>query len=154
MAPHAELGSAPVSALRRVVAAAVPAAALSLAATGGAGASSTATFTTPTHRIGCAYTASGGAPSLRCDVLDPAHPPARPDSCELDYGSAFGLQRTGRPARLCVGDTVVDPRARVLAYGKRRQLGPFTCLSRATGLRCTNGAGHGFTLSRQAQKLF
>jgi hypothetical protein len=154
MAPRAELGSAPVSALRRLVAAAVPAAALSIAAAAGAGTSTPVTFTTPTHRIGCAYTASGGAPSLRCDVVDPAHPAARPASCELDYGSAFGLQRTGRPARLCAGDTVVDPKARVLGYGKRRRLGPFMCLSQATGLRCTNRAGHGFTLSRQTQTLF
>lgn len=117
-----------------------------------AASSSFTTFQTPSHHIACAY---GTAPaSLRCDIADVAHRPERPDSCELDYGSAFGLTASGRGKRLCVGDTVLNPKAKVLAYNKSRRLGPFTCTSRASGLRCTTKAGHGFALSRQSQKLF
>lgn len=115
-------------------------------------ASSITTFQTPSHHIGCAYSTS---PSyLRCDVVDVAHPPKRPKACELDYGSAFGLAPTKKAARLCVGDTALDPKAKVVAYGKTRHYGPFTCTARTGGLRCTTKAGHGFVLSRQTQKLF
>lgn len=112
-------------------------------------------FVMPSHRIGCMDTDGGGTPTfLRCDVLDVDHPAARPASCKLDYGHAFGLTARGRARRLCVGDTAVDPRAKVLAYGRSRRLGPFRCTSRRTGLRCTNAAGHGFALSRAQQRLF
>ncbi len=113
-------------------------------------------FQTPSHKIGCLYSRGGGEPArLRCDVRDnAAATPKRPASCELDYGSAFGLTATGKATRLCVGDTALDPKAKVLAYDRTRRLGPFTCTSRTTGLRCTTKAGHGFVLSRQAQRLF
>lgn len=115
-------------------------------------ASSLTTFQTPSHGIGCAYSTS---PSyLRCDVRDPVAPPKRPQSCELDYGSAFGLTPSKRAQRLCAGDTVLDPGAKVIAYGKTKHYGPFACTARTTGLRCTNRARHGFVLSRQTQKLF
>jgi hypothetical protein len=112
-------------------------------------------FTTPSKHIACMYQhLPGNTPDLRCDVDGVAHPPKRPKSCEQDYGSSFGLSRTGRAQRLCVGDTVRDPKAKVLNYGVTRTYGPFTCTSRRTGLRCTTRAGHGFELSRERQKLF
>jgi hypothetical protein len=124
--------------------------ALSLAV---AAASSITTFQTPSHHVGCAYTTAPAA--LRCDVVDAtSKPPRRPKSCELDYGSAFGLTPSNRARRLCVGDTVLDPKAKVIAYGKTKHYGPFTCTARTSGLRCVNAAHHGFVLSRQAQKLF
>ena len=139
-----------------VVAAAAPLAAAFVPAAVVAAAKDTyVTFQTPSKKIGCAYSRfDGERPQLRCDVAVVDHPAARPKSCDLDYGSAFGLSPTGRGERLCVGDTVRDPKAKVLAYGRTRHLGPFTCTSRASGLRCVNGRGHGFELSRQTQKLF
>jgi hypothetical protein len=113
------------------------------------------TFQTPSHKIGCAYMRlAGERPSLRCDVADLKNPANRPASCELDYGSAFGLGLRGRAQRLCVGDTVLDPKASVLAYGRTRRLGSFTCVSRTTGLRCTSPSGHGFELAHARQRLF
>jgi hypothetical protein len=112
-------------------------------------------FRTPSGNIGCLYATGGGDPTmLRCDLLEVDHVPARPASCTLDYGHAFGLNRTGRARRLCVGDTAVDPKAKTLAYGKTRHLGVFTCTSRKSGLRCTARSGHGFVLSRATQRLF
>jgi hypothetical protein len=112
-------------------------------------------FQTPSRGVGCMYSrVAGEQPVLRCDVRDVASPVARPAACELDYGSAFGLGASGKARRLCVGDTALDPHAKVLAYGRTRTLGPFTCVSRKTGLRCTTHAGHGFDLSRARQKLF
>jgi hypothetical protein len=112
-------------------------------------------FQTPSHKIACVYSHfSGDRPALRCDVADVAAPARRPQSCDLDYGSAFGLGATGKAKRLCAGDTVLDPKAKVLAYGRSRTLGPFTCTSRTSGLRCATHAGHGFELSRAKQRLF
>jgi hypothetical protein len=130
------------------IAAAVTAAVLIAAPS--AGAASIQTFRTPSGHIGCAYDTT----MLRCDIDDVAHKPTRPRSCELDYGSAFALTRTGRAKRLCVGDTALDPHAKVLNYGKTKHYGPFTCTSKTTGLRCTTRAGHGFELSRATQRLF
>lgn len=132
------------------LAAAVVALLLAVIAAPSAGAASIQTFRTPSGHIGCAYDTT----MLRCDVDDVAHKPARPKACELDYGSAFGLTPKGRARRLCVGDTAMDPDAKVLAYGKTKHYGPFTCTSRTTGLRCTTAAGHGFALSRATQRLF
>jgi hypothetical protein len=112
-------------------------------------------FQTPSKRIGCVYShRSGEVAALRCDVVDVVNPKAKPKSCELDYGSAFGLGPTGKGRWLCVGDTVLDPKAKVLAYGRTRTLGPFTCVSRTTGLRCATTAGHGFEISRTTQRVF
>lgn len=124
-------------------------------APGASAADSLVGFQMPSKKIACMYSHfSGAKPELRCDVADVAFPPKRPKSCRLDYGSAFGLTATGKARRLCAGDTVLNPKAKVLAYGKSRTLGPFTCTARKVGLRCTTRAGHGFELSRTRQKLF
>ena len=114
------------------------------------------TFRTPSGNIGCLYTPASGSASvsLRCDLASVAHAPKRPSSCRLSYGRAFVLHGTGRARRACVGDTVLDPGARVIPYGSKRRFGPFTCRSRQSGLTCTSRYGHGFTLAKARQKLF
>jgi len=65
---------------------------------------------------------------LRCDLLkNQARLPAKPKDCQLDWGNAFGLGERGKAQRLCVGDTVADPRLPVLAYGKVWSEGGFRC---------------------------
>ncbi|MCW2982614.1 MAG: hypothetical protein JWR63_184 [Conexibacter sp.] len=126
-----------------------------LAPAGASAGDSLVGFQLPSKKIACVYSHfEGEKAALRCDVADVVRPAKRPASCKLDYGSAFGLTATGKGRRLCAGDTVLDPKAKVLAYGASRTLGPFTCASRTTGLRCTTRAGHGFELSRTRQGLF
>lgn len=114
-------------------------------------------FQTPSGNIHCvAYvdrlTQEAG---LRCDLLkNQARPPAKPKDCELDWGNAFGLGERGKAQRLCVGDTVADPRLPVLAYGKVWSEGGFRCEVTPARLRCTNRDKRGFELARAAQKLF
>lgn len=107
-------------------------------------------FRTPTGNIGCAYSwFSGEPPYLRCDIRSGLVPrPPRPKGCDLDWGYGYELSATGRARTFCAGDTTLDPRARVLAYGARWSRGGFTCVSRTTGLTCRNRSGHGFLLSR------
>jgi hypothetical protein len=144
-----------VPATRLTVLIAASAAALAVAVPGAGATAGLDPFMTPSRHIACMYQHLPDArPELRCDVDHVAHPVKRPRSCELDYGSAFGLSATGRAQRLCVGDTVRDPKAKILKYGTTRRFGPFTCTSKTTGLRCTTKAGHGFELSRERQKLF
>jgi hypothetical protein len=99
--------------------------------------------------VGCVWSSSDGAEGLRCDFVGgERRPPAKPRSCDLDWGGAFSLPAAGRPRRLCRGDTAIDPGAPVVRYGKVKALGTFSCASAATGLQCRNAAGHGFTLLR------
>jgi hypothetical protein len=115
-------------------------------------------FQTPSRNIGCIYVAalaSTDRPYLRCDIGGGLHPvPPRPSSCDLDWGYGYGMYSQGRAKPFCAGDTARDRRAPVLAYGRTWRKGPFNCLSRAIGLRCTNRSRHGFFLSRERSYTF
>ena len=123
---------------------------------GGAGELELSAFRMPSGNVGCMYAKFAGQPAfLRCDILSGIKPlPPKPRACELDWGTAIGLNRTGRARLMCVGDTAYDPRARVLAYGTTWRRNGFTCTSRTTGLRCSNLSGRGFKLSRQRSTRF
>ena len=54
---------------------------------------------------------------------------------------------TGKGKRIKVTDTVRNPKAKVLAYGKRTTFGRLRCTSRRSGMTCRSTAGHGFTVS-------
>ena len=70
-----------------------------------------------------------------------------------DTERSVELTRTGKARLIHVTDTIGDPNAPVLAYGKTKRAGPFTCTSRRTGLSCHNRNGHGFTVSRERQSV-
>jgi hypothetical protein len=100
-------------------------------------------FKSPSGNVNCMYSsADGPGPFIRCDVLSAG-----------DVG--FFLRRRGKGKRHMISDSVIDPRAKRLAYGKRRRFGRFTCRSYRSGLKCVNRRNHhGFKLSRQTQRLF
>jgi hypothetical protein len=110
-------------------------------------------FKVPSGNIGCVYDSSPAY--LRCDILSGLKPrPARPASCDLDFGDSLQLRTRGQAKLVCHGDTAVDPSAKVLRYGKTWTKGPFACTSRTTGLTCINAVGHGFFMSRQSWSRF
>lgn len=109
-------------------------------------------FQTPSGNIGCGWIT--GENTVRCDILESSDKPRKPRSCDLDYGHAYGLSGRGKARTICAGDTVLDRRAPVLAYGKKRRIGGITCKSKMTGLRCKNKSGHGFFLSRERISKF
>ena len=102
---------------------------------------STETFIMPSRNIGCGF-----FEALRCDILSGLNPTPT-GACELDW-TGLTLEPTGNAVPQCAGDTVFDPAAPVLEYGRTWSLAGITCESRETGLRCTNTAGHGFELAR------
>jgi hypothetical protein len=100
-------------------------------------------FQTPSKRIVCAYvTGVGERAFVRCDLRF--------------LNDRAAVLEAGRKARkVKVTDAVGDPRSPVLAYGKSRSFGRFTCTSRTTGLTCRDRrSGHGFEVSRERQRLF
>ncbi|CAN1723002.1 exported protein of unknown function [Hyphomicrobium sp. 1Nfss2.1] len=115
-------------------------------------------FRTPSNNIHCQVEPpfEAGQPTmLRCDVMqrDNADPPM-PADCDADWGTAFYVTDRDEPgARMCAGDTVKGT-APVLQYGSTWSGADFECLSETSGLKCQNGSGHGFALSRRVQKLF
>jgi hypothetical protein len=113
-------------------------------------------FRTPSSNIGCLYSSEpgGGGPYLRCDIRSGLRPkPARPRGCTVDL-TGYQMNATGRSRTTCAGDTIVDKRAKAVAYGRTWTRGAFTCTSRRTGLRCKNRSGHGFLLSRARSYRF
>jgi hypothetical protein len=116
---------------------------------------STTFFSSPSKTIGCVYTNLDGARGVRCDLARVDDPKPRPESCNLEYGDAFAVGARGRATRVCHGDTAHNPKAPVLAYGRKKRVGPFTCrVRRTTGMRCTSKRGHGFEVSRERQRLW
>ena len=139
-----------------LAAATVAVAALAAAGTAAGGATKYAAFRMPSGNIGCAYSSfEGSPPFLRCDILSGLRgAPPKPRSCENDWGMSIGMGRKGPARLLCIGDTVFDPGARVLRYGTTWRLNGFRCVSRTSGLTCTNVSGRGFFVSRQSWRRF
>jgi hypothetical protein len=108
-------------------------------------------FRTPSGNIGCVYASDfGHRVSLRCDIRSGLKPrPAKPRSCELDWGDSYEMGVRGRVYVTCHGDTAIDPRSHVLRYGTTWRKPGFVCTSKRVGLRCRNRSGHGFFLSRR-----
>ena len=110
-------------------------------------------FRTPSSNIGCGGETAGNG-YVRCDISAHSWPtPARPKTCEFDYGGGLELQARGRASVTCASDTVLN-RDRILRYGASIQIGRITCTSRTTGVTCRNPAGRGFTLSKQSYRIF
>jgi len=104
-----------------------------------------ADFVTPRQAAGCGV--SEGEPPFRLICW------RRADGITLD------MTRRGRPGRSVVelNRGSYDPApGRILYFGKVWQFpGYWKCVSRATGLTCTNRAGHGWWLGRvRGSRLF
>ena len=113
-------------------------------------------FRSPSGNIHCQFFEGDGNAAIRCDLREISNrPPPRPRSCDLDWGHAFEIARSGAAGtRLCYGDTVQDNRLPVLPYGQSWQRAGFACTSEKSGVTCRNAGGHGFTLSRAVQSVF
>jgi hypothetical protein len=111
-------------------------------------------FQSPSKNITCQYFDYDKQNTLRCDIAAMETKPRRPADCELDYGGAFEMNAKGPAARICHGDTVMDPSLPVLGYGEVWQRGGFTCTSEQAGVTCFNAERRGYLLSRGRQDLF
>ena len=93
---------------------------------------------------------------IRCNIVERNGPPPqpRPTSCGQTWGHVFTMSATG-PARLECGPAPsrVDFTA-IAPYGETGTFGDISCRSETTGLTCRNLSGHGFSLSRDSQRLY
>lgn len=92
--------------------------------------------------IACLYDSG----KLRCDIYSGVKPePAK--TCKF-YWKAAMLNSDGKATWLCVIDSIYNAKAPVLKRGQTCHRDGITCAHRFRGLRCHNGVGHGFFLSR------
>jgi hypothetical protein len=122
--------------------AAALAAAVCLAAVPASAQAAYRSFRSPTGKLGCAFFSDAEtAPAVRC---------------EWDGGGdqAFALGETGKAKRIKITDTVMDAKAKVLAYGKTTTFRRLRCTSRATGITCrSTRSGRGFRVSVKKQEV-
>ena len=111
-------------------------------------------FLSPSRNIACQYSDSDRQIVLRCDIMQATITARRPADCDLEWGDAFEMRPSGNVVRPCHGDTVMDTRLPVLAYGEVWQRGGFTCKSEPTGVTCFNADRRGFMLARARQEVF
>jgi hypothetical protein len=93
---------------------------------------------------------------LRCDIKYryTALPPRLAD-CELEWGEAYTISEEATLGQLfCHGDTMFDDALPVLSHGDFWRSGGIRCKSERIGLTCINALGHGFSLSKESQRLF
>ena len=100
-------------------------------------------FRSPAGKLGCAFYADQQTPrTVRCEWRG-------------SNDRAFALQERGRTHRLKISDTVMDPKAKVLPYGRTTSFGKLRCTSRRTGITCRSArSGHGFMVSVQKRRVF
>lgn len=117
-------------------------------------------FRTPSGNIHClAYDAEAGngESGVACEIQQVTKRTLnvkRPADCDLEWGNRMEVGQQGRAGMSCYGDTLATPDSRVLGYGRSMTFGAITCESSQSGLECSNGAGHGFFLSKARQRLF
>jgi hypothetical protein len=100
-------------------------------------------FRSPSGKLGCAFASDAETPPfVRCEW----------------FGSddeAFQLEERGRAQRRHVTDSVMNPQARVLRYGRTTRFGALRCRSRRSGITCrSTRSGHGFRVSVERQERF
>jgi hypothetical protein len=100
-------------------------------------------FRSPTGKLGCAFYADKqNPPTVRCDWRS-------------GNDRAVSLGESGKGRRIHVTDTVLDPHAKVLAYGHTTKFHRLRCTSRRSGITCrSTRSGHGFTVSNESQRVF
>jgi hypothetical protein len=100
-------------------------------------------FRSPTGKLACMFYSDTDVP--------------RQVRCEWRGGNdrALLLNETAKGRRIKITDTVMDPRAKVLAYGKSTTFARLKCTSHTSGITCRSlRSGHGFTVSVSTQRVF
>jgi hypothetical protein len=101
------------------------------------------TFRSPSGNLGCMFYSDAQTP--------------RTVRCEWRGGNdrAVTLTERGKGKRIKITDTVLDPKAKVLAYDKTTKFGSLRRTSRRTGITCrSTRSSHGFVVSVQKQRVY
>ena len=108
-------------------------------------------FVSPSGNVSCMLDADWA----RCDIIDRDwSPPPRPADCEFDYGQGISLAPAEQAQFVCAGDTAFGA-DEVLPYGESITAGVLRCESAQSWITCRDvRTGHGFSISREAYRLF
>ncbi|MCT7659592.1 DUF6636 domain-containing protein [Mycobacterium deserti] len=108
-------------------------------------------FISPSGNVACMLDATWA----RCDIIDRNwSPPPRPPDCEFDYGQGISLAPGERAQFVCAGDTAFGA-DQVLPYGESIAADRLRCESAQSGITCLDSeSGHGFSISREAYRVF
>ena len=108
-------------------------------------------FVSPSGNVSCMIDPDWA----RCDIIDRDWtPPPRPADCEFDYGQGISLAPGEQAQFVCAGDTAFGA-DEVLPYGESITAGVLRCESAESGITCRDvRTGHGFSISREAYRLF
>jgi hypothetical protein len=108
-------------------------------------------FVSPSGNVSCMIDADWA----RCDIIDRDwSPPPRPADCEFDYGQGISLAPGEQAQFVCAGDTAFGA-DEVLPYGESMTAGVLRCESAESWITCRDVQnGHGFSISREAYRLF
>jgi hypothetical protein len=100
-------------------------------------------FRSPSGKLGCAFYSDAETPPLvRCDWRG-------------SDDQAVQLGEHGKARLRHVTDSVMNPNAKVLRYGRSTRFHALRCKSRRTGITCRSTvSGHGFTVSAAKRRLF
>ena len=100
-------------------------------------------FRSPSGKVGCAFYSDAEVPPMvRCDWRSADD-------------EAIVLRETGRARIRHVTDTVMNPEARRLRYGRSTSFGRLKCISRRRGMTCRSlASGRGFRVSVAKRELF
>ena len=100
-------------------------------------------FRSPSGKIGCAFYSDAEVPPMvRCDW-------------QGADDEAIVLRETGRARLRHVTDTVMNPDAKRLRYGRSTTFGRLKCISRRRGMTCRSlASGRGFRVSVAKRELF
>jgi hypothetical protein len=100
-------------------------------------------FRSPSGKVACAFYSDAETPPLvRCDW-------------QGADDEAMQLRETGRGRLRHVTDSVMNPEARVLRYGRSTTFRRLKCISRRRGMTCRSlASGHGFRVSVEKQERF
>jgi hypothetical protein len=119
----------------------------------------------PSGNIKCLYVPRSGALGLAdliCSIGHSAYGAKLQRSCHSGKAGVdwhgFELTATRKATVLCSGGILYDPQRQkptysTLPYGRTWRQGPFTCVSRLTGITCRSRANHGLFISRLSYRL-
>ena len=115
-------------------------------------------FLMPSNNVECHYSPPGGTEiyktedglaELSCDRAEPEYL----RFVLSEHGKAKLLKDVGEQG--CCGSTSpLDGGNAYLEYGRSFREGSFECDSMAMGLKCENGEGHGFFISKKTVKVY
>jgi hypothetical protein len=93
--------------------------------------------------------------SCDIDMMDQASDmPARPASCQAEYGARFYVGAQGKAGLACYVGSLRATDSAILNYGDAWTGNGLQCISEKNGFTCTNKDGHGFFLSKGKQQIF